>query len=208
MEEKYGKGDDTAVLQRKLEWLESTDAQNRYYHQQDTEDDEKDPISNYGTVDEREENLYLYVLSQLEVMDLEPELLPVGRFLVESLNQNGWLDESVEDLAEELGKPVEEVEKALAAVQSLSLIHILWCSGRCLPSWRGRTAGSGRSPWRRGPSIFSPPSWDCWGGPGWAPWPCPSQLPPPWRFTACRPGWAGRASMPPPQGCRRCGYSG
>ena len=30
----------------------------------------------------------------------------------------------------------------------------------------------------------------------------------PWRFTACRPGWAGRASMPPPQGCRRCGYSG
>ena len=119
MEEKYGKGDDTAVLQRKLEWLESTDAQNRYYHQQDTEDNEKDPISNYGTVDEREENLYLYVLSQLEVMDLEPELLPVGRFLVESLNQNGWLDESVEDLAEELGKPVEEVEKALAAVQSL-----------------------------------------------------------------------------------------
>lgn len=119
MEEKYGKGDDTAVLQRKLEWLESTDAQNRYYHQQDTEDDEKDPISNYGTVDEWEENLYLYVLSQLEVMDLEPELLPVGRFLVESLNQNGWLDESVEDLAEELGKPVEEVEKALAAVQSL-----------------------------------------------------------------------------------------
>ena len=119
MEEKYGKGDDTAVLQRKLEWLESTDAQNRYYHQQDTEDDEKDPISNYGTVDEREENLYLFVLSQLEVMDLEPELLPVGRFLVESLNQNGWLDESVEDLAEELGKPVEEVEKALAAVQSL-----------------------------------------------------------------------------------------
>ena len=119
MEEKYGKGDDTAVLQRKLEWLESTDAQNRYYHQQDTEDDEKDPISNYGTVDEREENLYLYVLSQLEVMDLEPELLPVGRFLVESLNQNGWLDESVEDLAEELGKPVEEVEKALAAVHSL-----------------------------------------------------------------------------------------
>ena len=119
MEEKYGEGDDTAVLQRKLEWLESTDAQNRYYHQQDTEDDEKDPISNYGTVDEREENLYLYVLSQLEVMDLEPELLPVGRFLVESLNQNGWLDESVEDLAEELGKPVEEVEKALAAVQSL-----------------------------------------------------------------------------------------
>ena len=119
MEEKYGKGDDTAVLQRKLEWLESTDAQNRYYHQQDTEDDEKDPISNYGTVDEREENLYLYVLSQLEVMDLEPELLPVGRFLVESLNQNGWLDEPLDALAADCGCPPETMEKALEVVQSL-----------------------------------------------------------------------------------------
>ena len=44
MEEKYGSQDEASVLQRKLEWLESTDAQNRYYHQQDTEDDEKDPI--------------------------------------------------------------------------------------------------------------------------------------------------------------------
>ena len=119
MEEKYGKKDEVDQLQRKLEWLESTDAQNRYYHQQDTEDDEKDPISNYGTVDEREENLYLYVLSQLEVMGLEPEVLAVGRFLVESLNQNGWLDESVDELAEALGKPAALVEEALTAVQSL-----------------------------------------------------------------------------------------
>ena len=52
MEEKYGSQDEAAVLQRKLEWLESTDTQNRVYHQQDTEDDGKDPISNYGNADE------------------------------------------------------------------------------------------------------------------------------------------------------------
>ena len=48
MEEKYGKGDDTAVLQRKLEWLESTDPQNRYYHQQDAEDDTDPTRLSYG----------------------------------------------------------------------------------------------------------------------------------------------------------------
>lgn len=124
MEEKYNSGDDTAVLQRKLEWLESTDAQNRYYHRQDVEEDKKDPISNYGTVDEMEENLYLYVLSQLEVMDLEPEVRELGRFLVESLNQNGWLDESLEELAEELGRPVSQLEQALAVVQSLQPVGV------------------------------------------------------------------------------------
>ena len=119
MEEKYGSQDEAAVLQRKLEWLESTDAQNRVYHQQDTEDDGKDPISNYGNADETEENLYLYVLSQLQVMELPPEVLAAGRFLVESLNQNGWLDEPLEDLAVQMERPMEVVEQALAVVQSL-----------------------------------------------------------------------------------------
>ena len=99
MEEKYTGKDEGVDLQRKLEWLESTDAQNRVYHQQDSEDDGTDPVSNYGNADETEENLYLYVLSQLELLDLEPELLEAGRFLVESLNQNGWLDEPLEALA-------------------------------------------------------------------------------------------------------------
>lgn len=119
MEEKYAGQDESAVLQRKLEWLDSTDTQNRVYHQQDSEDDGKDPISNYGNADETEENLYLYVLSQLEVMDLPREVLEAGRFLVESLNQNGWLDEPLRDLARQMERPLELFERALAAVQSL-----------------------------------------------------------------------------------------
>ena len=37
MEEKYSGQDRASELQRKLEWLESTDPQNRVYPQQDTE---------------------------------------------------------------------------------------------------------------------------------------------------------------------------
>ena len=119
MEEKYTGKDEGVDLQRKLEWLESTDAQNRVYHQQDSEDDGTDPVSNYGNADETEENLYLYVLSQLELLDLEPELLETGRFLVESLNQNGWLDEPLEDLAVQMEKPLVLAARALEIVQSL-----------------------------------------------------------------------------------------
>ena len=119
MEEKYAGKDEGIDLQRKLEWLESTDAQNRVYHQQDSEDDGTDPVSNYGNADETEENLYLYVLSQLELLDLEPELLEAGRFLVESLNQNGWLDEPLEDLAVQMEKPLDLAARALEIVQSL-----------------------------------------------------------------------------------------
>ena len=69
-EQNYDKQDEFSSLQRKLEWLESTDPQNRYYHQQDTEE-ENDPLSNYGTVRDDDENLYYYVLSQLKVLDYD-----------------------------------------------------------------------------------------------------------------------------------------
>ena len=119
VEEKESGQDEGAVLQRKLEWLESTDVQNRTYHQQDSEDDANDPISNYGSADEVEENLCFYVLSQLEGQELGPCLMSVCRYLVESLDSNGWLDESVEAIAAQIGKPVPLVEEALAVVQEL-----------------------------------------------------------------------------------------
>ena len=117
-EENYDKQDEFSVLKRKLEWLESTDPQNRYYHQQDTEEEDS-PLKNYGTVEDEDENLYYYVLSQLRVLELEPQVMDAGVFLVESLNQNGWLDEPLEDLAADCGCSLAVMEQALAAVQSL-----------------------------------------------------------------------------------------
>lgn len=117
-EERYDRADESDLLRRKLEWLESTDPQNRYYHQQDTEEQD-DRQSNYGTVEEREDNLYYYVLSQLKVLELPPEVAEAGAFLVESLNQNGWLDESVEELAADYGCPAEVMARALEVVQTL-----------------------------------------------------------------------------------------
>ena len=118
MEENYDKRDEFSDLKRKLEWLESTDAQNRYYHQQDSEDD-TDPLSNYGGVENGEENLYHYVISQLRLLELPQDELRAAEFLVESLNGNGWLDEPLSALAAEAGLDEALLERALAAVQTL-----------------------------------------------------------------------------------------
>ena len=117
-EERRDGQDETSLLRRKLEWLESTDPQNRYYHQQDTAAD-TDPLSNYGGVTSEEENLYHYVLSQVKLLDLDREVAAAAAFLVESLNQNGWLDESLEALCAESHTPLPVMERALEAVQSL-----------------------------------------------------------------------------------------
>ena len=106
-----------ADLRRKLEWLESTDPQNRYYHQQDNEED--NPIERFGGVDAGEESLYRYVLSQLATMDLAEELREPCVYLVESLDANGWLDEDPDAAAAELGVTRGTMDRALEVVQSL-----------------------------------------------------------------------------------------
>jgi len=114
----HGQADEFNLLRRKLEWLESTDTQNRYYHQQDNDSD-TDPLANYGGVEDGEENLYFYILSQLQVLELPADLMGAARYLVESLNGNGYLDEPLSDLARELGVGEELMERALVVVQSL-----------------------------------------------------------------------------------------
>ncbi len=110
--------DDLALMRRKLEWLESTDVQNQAYYRQDSDED-ADPMANYGGVETGEENLYRYVLSQLRSIETDPGLLSAAEFIVESLNQNGWLDEDVPELAAAAHCPEPRMEQALALVQSL-----------------------------------------------------------------------------------------
>lgn len=119
VDERYDRQDEFDVMRRKLEWLESTDVQNRVYHQQDAEDDGTGPISNYGTMEEQEENLYYYVLSQLNMLDLPAGVMAAAEYVVESLNGNGWLDEDVPALAAGIGCDAACMEAAVGAVQSL-----------------------------------------------------------------------------------------
>ncbi len=116
--EQYDKKDELSDLRRKLDWLESTDVQNRSYQYDDSEE-KPDPISNYGSTEQWEENLSLFLLSQLSAKKLPPHLEAVARFLIESLNENGYLDEDLTELTAALGCPENLAEEALRLVQSL-----------------------------------------------------------------------------------------
>lgn len=117
-EEPDARAEEDRELRRKLDWLEAGDYQNRQYHREDREGDE-DPLRTYGVVDDERETLCEHLFDQLRPLRLELPMLEAAAFLVESLNGNGWLDESVPALAAELGCPVERMEKALVVVQSL-----------------------------------------------------------------------------------------
>lgn len=115
--ETFDQADAFSTLRRKLEWLDSTDVQNRYYTRQDNED--SDPMERLGGVEDDTEDLYAFVLSQLQLLDLPEPVYAAAHFLVESLNGNGYLDEPLSELAAALGTDKGLMEQALHTVQSL-----------------------------------------------------------------------------------------
>lgn len=113
-----GKAEEYSQLKRRLDWLESNDPQNRDYHRQDTEED-NDFLARYGTVEDRTETLCEHLLAQLEERRLPPAMWRAAALLAGSLNQNGWLDESIPALAAEINCPERLLWQALDVVQSL-----------------------------------------------------------------------------------------
>lgn len=117
-EERPGREEDkTALLRRKLEWLESTDIQNCWYHQQDAED-AHDPLDSQSS-DPLEESLYYYLRSQVRFEHLPSRVAQTADHLMQCLDSNGWLDEAPADLALRLGVDREIVDRALQVVQGL-----------------------------------------------------------------------------------------
>ena len=59
------------------------------------------------------------LMEQLHFLNLPAEHMMIAEFLVGSIDDSGWLATSIEDIAEAVGKPVEDVEKVLLVVQAL-----------------------------------------------------------------------------------------
>lgn len=117
--DQYNRKDEFSSLCRKLEWLEYTDVQNHSYRYCDDDTEKADPVSNYGSTDEWEENLSLFLLSQLPMKRLHPQLEAAAKLIIESLNCNGYLDEDLDALTASQGCPLRLAQAALRLVQSL-----------------------------------------------------------------------------------------
>lgn len=109
--------EETDKVPHKPDRLEFTDFQDQEYKRQD----EKawDPLCQYAGGDDQEETLQDHLLSQLNALELQPAVLYCVHFILDCLDSNGWLTESLHILASELNQPLSLMEKALEVVQSL-----------------------------------------------------------------------------------------
>jgi len=71
--------------------------------------------------DESGESLQEYLLNELELAKLEPRELAVARGIVDAINEDGYLTDSLEEIAKTLGGEIDiaEVEQVLGFVQML-----------------------------------------------------------------------------------------
>ena len=105
-------------LKKKFEWLDSLDEQNRYYYQQDYEQDE-DKKDSWNFDPNEGEELADYLLSQLVLAELSPAEYEIAEYMVNSLDSKGYLDEAVEDICTRFSQTEETVLKVLSLLQSL-----------------------------------------------------------------------------------------
>lgn len=103
-------------LMRKLEWLNSSDEQNRVYYSQDYSSQEGDQWN--FSVDEGED-LADYLMSQLIGSEYTDQELEVLNFMALCLDSKGYFSEELEDVARRYGIPQEKAASLLSVLQGL-----------------------------------------------------------------------------------------
>ena len=89
-----------------------------WYASGDRDDEPRERCENAPAA---EESFTEHLHAQLDQDSAIPKkYLPICHFLVESLNRRGYLDDSIEVLAEIMGVPLDDAVQALYAVQSLT----------------------------------------------------------------------------------------
>lgn len=107
------KENDQHELRHKLEWLMSNDRQNRWYHQEEAQDLIDLAAAPF------EESLYDHLRSQINMEKLSIRLCIAIDCILTSLNSNGYLDETTEELSARCGQSIETVLLAETLVRNL-----------------------------------------------------------------------------------------
>ena len=102
----------------KWRWLESGDIQNRSYHP-DWNNEDFSPLDLVGSAGGLEESLPRFLRSQLELRHIGGKQLRILRYLIDCLDEDGYLRIPLSELAQELGIPENEVRSGLLLLQQL-----------------------------------------------------------------------------------------
>lgn len=104
-------------MARKLEWLSSTDTQNRVYYQDDSDADNAE--SNWQDIRDAGEDLPGYLLSQLLTVDYTAEERQILEYIIYSLDSKGYFTEDAREVAQQFGVSEHTVLHLLGEVQEL-----------------------------------------------------------------------------------------
>ncbi len=99
----------------KLEWLEA----NTYPDRGAASDDDSTANLVERIATGTEQTLTDYLWEQLNLMKLKPEEYSLAWYIIGYLDENGYLEASVTEIAEEINFPAVKIETALRVVQSL-----------------------------------------------------------------------------------------
>ena len=103
------------MLARKLEWLESTDYQNKVYYREDNTDSD----SYWQDIRDDGEELSEYLIAQLPSVKLSETERQIMEFLIYSLDANGYFRDDPGTVAETFSVSRECVEQILQRLQEL-----------------------------------------------------------------------------------------
>ena len=101
----------------KLRWLEENDRQNRFYQRVDA--DELDPLARIGTEGGLEETLFRFLSRQIHQLHLREEEAQTVRYLASCLDDNGYFRVPAEELSQDLGISLRQVEEGLSILRTL-----------------------------------------------------------------------------------------
>lgn len=111
-EDKHEESDEVDIREkiREAEYQEESFKQWEYSH-----DDEDYTYEQYASV---EDTLTDYLMEQLEFSDIKGIKAQIGRYIIEAVDDNGYLSLSIEEIAESMNVDEETVEDVLNVIQT------------------------------------------------------------------------------------------
>ena len=101
------------------EWLNSFNEENYYLYQRQNNDDDYDFKSSWNINTDDGETLQDYLWSQLITKNFTDQETEIIKFMLECLDNKGYLEESIETIASYFGTDTEIVEELLSDLQPL-----------------------------------------------------------------------------------------
>jgi len=101
------------------EWAYYFGEEGRFHPGREREPDDEDGRPYYENLPTRKPSLAEHLEMQIRLSDADETTRAIARYLAGNVDENGYLTVTVEESAAALGRSVEEVERALALLQSL-----------------------------------------------------------------------------------------